>query len=241
MLDRFAERLDALRAAHAASETALKDRLAALENPGANPFAEISDQLTALYAQKDATVETVFARLAPMEARLADMERGISARLDALDWAQGEVAEQLTGIRATAEKAAPAAGMAEELARALARSDASLEAAIARLAPLEARLEALEARPWDPDADEAREQARAVAMQLIALHAAAEQTGLFADRLALLEASLPRLSATQMQLMETLAARGNDRSEAPAADGTGQGGDMEEVWSLPQLVSLHRK
>ena len=241
MLDRFAERLEALRAANAASESVLKDRLAALENPGANPFAEISDQLTALYAQKDATVETVFARLAPMEARLADMERGISARLDALDWAQGEVAEQLTGIRATAEKAAPAAGMAEELARALARSDASLEAAIARLAPLEARLEALEARPWDPDADEAREQARAVAMQLIALHAAAEQTGLFADRLALLEASLPRLSATQMQLMETLAARGNDRSEAPAADGTGQGGDMEEVWSLPQLVSLHRK
>ena len=43
----------------------LAERLAALES-AENPFAEISEQLTRLYAQKDATVETVFARLAPL-------------------------------------------------------------------------------------------------------------------------------------------------------------------------------
>ena len=45
-----------------------------------NPFAEISEQLTRLYAQKDATVETVFARLAPLEAKLAEVEGLLAAR-----------------------------------------------------------------------------------------------------------------------------------------------------------------
>ena len=58
-LDRFAERLEAV-----------QGRVATIE-AAENPFAEISEQLTRLYAQKDATVETVFARLAPLEARLA--------------------------------------------------------------------------------------------------------------------------------------------------------------------------
>ena len=61
-----------------------------------NPFAEISEQLTRLYAQKDAATETVFARLAPLEARLAELQAaletrdpkaaldGFAARLDAL-------------------------------------------------------------------------------------------------------------------------------------------------------------
>ena len=52
----------------------LAERLAALE-AAENPFAEISEQLTRLYAQKDATVETVFARLAPWR-------RGCRARPD---------------------------------------------------------------------------------------------------------------------------------------------------------------
>ena len=61
--------------------------------PAENPFAEISEQLTRLYAQKDATTETVLARLAPLEAKLAEIEGrdphgaaldGFAARLDAL-------------------------------------------------------------------------------------------------------------------------------------------------------------
>ena len=62
LLDRFAERLEAV-----------QGRVAALEG-AENPFAEISDQLTRLYGQKDAAVETVLARLAPLEAKLAALE-----------------------------------------------------------------------------------------------------------------------------------------------------------------------
>ena len=43
----------------------------------------------------------------------------------------------------------------------------------------------------------ARAEAQAIATQLIAMRAAAAQTELFADRIALLEASLPRLSVTR--------------------------------------------
>ena len=64
-LDGFAARLEAL-----------QSRLGALETPGESPFAEISAQLTRLYAQKDAATETVLARLAPLEARLAEIEAG---------------------------------------------------------------------------------------------------------------------------------------------------------------------
>ena len=41
------------------------------------PFAEISDQLTRLYAQKDSTTEAMLARLAPLEAKLAELETGL--------------------------------------------------------------------------------------------------------------------------------------------------------------------
>ena len=92
-LDRLADRLEALRAERAAAEAGLAGRLAALEG-AENPFAAISDQLTRLYAQKDATVETVFARLAPLEAKLAELDP--SAALDRfaerLEAVQGRVA-----------------------------------------------------------------------------------------------------------------------------------------------------
>ena len=63
-LDRFAERLEAV-----------QGRVAAIEG-AENPFAEISEQLTRLYAQKDATVETVFARLAPWRRGSPSSGRG---------------------------------------------------------------------------------------------------------------------------------------------------------------------
>ena len=81
-LDRFAERLEAV-----------QGRVAAIEG-AENPFAEISEQLTRLYAQKDATVETVFARLAPLEARLAalDPTAALDRFAERLEAVQGRVA-----------------------------------------------------------------------------------------------------------------------------------------------------
>ena len=216
-----------------------------LETPEENPFAEISEQLTRLYAQKDAAVETVFSRLAPLEAKLAEVEAGVAmlrpladadpraeidglaARIEALNWAQGEVAAGLAAMKAAADAQAeveaaglsPVADLADRLTRLYAQKDAGLAAVLERLAPLESRLSGLESRPWDPprdaEAEEARDharvQAQAIAAQMIAARTAADQvaaqTGLFADRLALLEASLPRLSAAQATLMQALEAR----------------------------------
>jgi DNA repair exonuclease SbcCD ATPase subunit len=337
---------------------AMQKRLEVLELPGESPFAEIADQLTRLYAQKDATVETVFARLAPLEARLAEVESElvtrdpapalaglterlagmealpprlaaledtalrqdalaavsdrlgaldreaartealdavsqrldaldrdaarvpaldrVAARLDALDWAQDEAADRLEAVSAAgrqmAERAretardvardavqgavAPVAGIAEQLGALFSRREAAVEAVLDRLAPVEARLADLEARPWDPEADETRAGIQAIAAQIIAARAAAEHTELFAERLAVLEASLPRLSAEQSLMMRDRAGQGTRPSGPrpraafgepdpgrvlPAVmDGAAPGG-MEEVWALPRLVSLHHK
>ena len=248
-LDGFALRLEAV-----------QGRLAALETPGENPFAEISGQLAQLYAQKDATVETVFARLAPLEARLAELEGGLAelrplaaddpraaveglrARLESLHWAQGEVAAGLAALQAAGAETGGFAGIADQLTRLFAQKDASVAALIERLAPLEARLGELEARPWDPDADDARAQAQAIAAQLIAARAAAEHTQLFADRLALLEASLPRLTAAQAQLMQAPGRAAPREAAQPApADRVEAADPLETIWTLPRVVSLHHK
>ena len=91
-------RVAALEAALAEQDPApalarLAERLAALET-AENPFAEISEQLTRLYAQKDATVETVFARLAPLEAQLAalDPTAALDRFAERLEAVQGRVA-----------------------------------------------------------------------------------------------------------------------------------------------------
>ena len=93
----------------------LAERLAALET-AENPFAEISEQLTRLYAQKDATVETVFARLAPLEARLAALDP--TSALDRF----AERLEAVQGRVATLESAEnPFAEISEQLTRLYAR------------------------------------------------------------------------------------------------------------------------
>jgi hypothetical protein len=255
VLDRFSERLDAL-----------KERVVLLEAPGESPFAEISEQLTRLYAQKDATVETVFARLAPLEAKLDALETGVggaagrdqveglAARLDALAYAQESASERLTVIGTKAAQIVPMAEIRKELAQAFAGRDANINGLLKRLTPLEKRLAELEARPWDPDADEARARAQEVAMQLIAARAAAQHTELFADRLALLEATLPRLSATQTILMQTLERKAGASEMAgrivaalnlPAqSDGNG-GADADDdfgaIQAMPRVISLHQK
>lgn len=87
-------------------------------------------------------------------------------------------------------------------------------------------------------------------MQLIAARAAAQHTELFADRLALLETTLPRLSATQTILMQTLERKGGASEMAgrvaaalnsPRAQEAGQGDDLGEIQSMPRVISLHQK
>ena len=108
-------------------------------------------------------METVFARLAPLEARLAEIERlgprlaaleaedpqaamaELRQGLEALQTAQGEAAGRLIALQAeTAEMGKPYAAIAEQLTRLYAQKDALVEAVFARLGPLEARLAALE-------------------------------------------------------------------------------------------------
>ena len=332
--DRAARDPAAMLAGFGERMAAMQKRLEVLEVPGESPFAEISDQLTRLYAQKDATVETVFARLAPLEERLAEVESElvtrdpapalagltarfeglealpprlaaleaevartealdavaqrldaldrdaarapaldrVAARLDALDWAQDEAADRLEALSAAGARAAEAArdaareeargavapftGITEQLGALFSRREAAVEAVLDRLAPVEARLADLEARPWDPEADETRAEIQAIASQMIAARTAAEQTALFAERLAVLEVNLPRLSAEQSLMMRDRAGQGT-RSSGPRPraafgepdpgrvlpalrDGAAPGG-MEEVWALPRLVSLHHK
>jgi hypothetical protein len=169
------------------------------------------------------------------------------------------VAAGLAALKAAGAEAGTAAApleqIADQITRLYAQKDAGLAAVLGRLAPLEARLAQIEDRPWDPDAGEARAQAQAIAAEMIAARAAAEQTELFADRLALLEASLPRLSAAQATLMQALERQGGPAGETPAADpapgvpavesapaapATPEAA-LEEIWTLPRLVSLHRK
>jgi hypothetical protein len=151
---------------------------------------------------------------------------------------------------------APFTGITEQLGALFSRREAAVEAVLDRLAPVEARLADLEARPWDPEADETRAEIQAIASQMIAARTAAEQTALFAERLAVLEVNLPRLSAEQSLMMRDRAGQGT-RSSGPRPraafgepdpgrvlpamrDGAAPGG-MEEVWALPRLVSLHHK
>ena len=85
----------------------LQGRVSGIEG-AENPFAEISDQLTRLYAQKDATVETVFARLGPLEAKLAAVEGQLAARDP--QTALERFAERLEAARAAQEAAVAALG-----------------------------------------------------------------------------------------------------------------------------------
>ena len=283
-LDRFAERLEGVRSAQADAEARLQSRIEELASEE-NPFAEISEQLTKLYAQKDATVETVFARLAPLEARLAEIERlgprfaelegrlatrdpqaavaELSARLGEMERVvaatEGATAERLAAMQgamqgAAAEAGKPYAAIAEQLARLSAHKEAVVEAVFARLAPLEARLAALETRELTEE--EARAEAQAIAAQMIAARTVAEETRLFASRLTALEASLPRLSLAQSLMMQALERQAapwpaDAPSPAPPAAGTAPAPAKApgkaaaeappEVWQMPRVVSVHHK
>ncbi|HVH01946.1 MAG TPA: hypothetical protein VM891_03170, partial [Amaricoccus sp.] len=122
-LDRFAERLEAV-----------QGRLGTLER-AENPVAEITERLAGILAQKDAAVETLVSRLAPLEARLAEIDP--QGALDRF----AERLEAVQGRLGTLEGAEnPVAEITERLAGILAQKDAAVETLVSRLAPLEARL-----------------------------------------------------------------------------------------------------
>ena len=204
-----------------AAVAALGERLGTLEGAG-DRIAALGERLGGLHAQKDAAVEAALGRLAPLEARLQALEAGLAtlggrdpqgaldglaARLEAAhaarEAAEAGMRERLAAIEGGEGRVAEVAAQLSELH---ARKEAAVEAVLARLGPLEARLAGLEAGAGsDRQAeDDARAEAQAIATQLIAMRAAAAQTELFADRLALLEASLPRLSVAQSLMMQAL-------------------------------------
>jgi exonuclease VII large subunit len=221
-LDRFADRLEAGRAALQGQIDALRTTVEiAGEAPAENPFAEIAEQLTRLYAQKDATVETVFARLAPLEAKLSEIEGRMGAldpagpvdRLAArLEELRGALQAEIADLRGPGE--IRFAKLAARVAEIGAGKEAILAALAERMAPLEAKLTEIESRGLSED--EARAEAQAVALQMIAAKTVAEETRLFANRISLLEASLPRLSLAQSLMMQAL-----ERQAAPWPAGEG--------------------
>ena len=141
--------------------------------------------------------------------------------------------------------------IAEQLTQLHAQKDAALAAVEARLAEMDARIEV------DRDAEEAaRSEARAIAEELAQLRATAAQTELFADRLAVLEASLPRLNAAQSQMMRVLerqaggsaalpAALTGPLAAAPTGAETAPAPEPADPFAafrdLPRVVSLHHK
>jgi hypothetical protein len=145
-------RLDGIAALQAAAEAALAARLAALEGaPDAG--AQIAERLAALHAQKEAAAEALLGRLAPLETKLSELETALAARdpqgaldllaerLEAVRAAQA-AAEAALAARLGALEGAPnaAAEIGERLAALHAQKDAGVEAALGRLAPLEAQL-----------------------------------------------------------------------------------------------------
>ena len=156
--------------------------------------------------------------------------------------------ETLRRIAALEAAGAPFAEVSAQLSRLHAQKDAAGEALAARLEAvardLDRRLAAVEAGGGREAEEAARAEAQAIATQLIAMRAAAAQTELFADRIALLEASLPRLSVTQSLMMQALE---RQAGAAPAA-GAGGGGSgrrpSRPAGGVPRPAadrSLHQK
>ena len=139
------------------------------------------------------------------------------------------------------------------------RRTPALAAVEARLAPHGGPARRAGAQGRRGDAEEAaRAEARAIADQLAELRAAAAQTELFADRLAVLEASLPRLNAAQSQMMRALERQAGGSAALPAgvprarlpaalhgrrarARARAAADPFAAFRDLPRVVSLHHK
>ena len=169
-LDRFAERLEAVQA-----------RVALVEG-AENPVAEIGARLAELHAQKDPAVEAMMRRLAPMEARLESLDHAqeaVAVGLEVLRAGFAHAAEADAGAEGRVDgriegTAATLAEVVDGMTRLFAQKDAGLAALVARLAPLEERLAAVETRPRDPALTDAVTEAVA--------EAAGEAAGAAAER-----------------------------------------------------------
>ena len=160
----------------------------------------------------------------------------------------------------------PYGELSERVAELAARAEAASEEIAGRIAPLAERLAALETRGIE-DEDAARAEAEEIAEQLIAMREAAERTALFADRIAMLETSLPRLTMAQSLMMEARNAgprtgvspppkppprrprrrrrrpprrrrRRPARRRRPSRSGSRRGAD--DIWNIPRVVSMHQ-
>ena len=157
-VERLAAGIEEVRAAQAAAAAGLgerleglRDRVGTLESPGESPFAAVSEQLTRLYAQKDAAVAAMLERLSPVEARLEELGRAVlatdpaverlAAEIDALRLAQAGLGGRVGALEAPGES--PFAAVSEQLTRLYAQKDAAVAAVLERLSPVEARLEEL--------------------------------------------------------------------------------------------------
>lgn len=191
-------RLDGIAALQAAAEAALAARLAALEGaPDAG--AQIAERLAALHAQKEAAAEAVLGRLAPLEAKLSELETALAARdpQAALDL----LAERLEAVRAA--QAAETAALGDRVAGRIDTVAAGAEAGLDRLeATTGARLDGLAAAQAAAEA--------ALAVRLGALEGAPNAAAEIGERLAALhaqkdagvEAALGRLAPLEAQLAE---------------------------------------
>ena len=142
-----------------------------------------------------------------------------AVRLETLHWTQGEVAAGLAALRAVigdGSVAQPFAVIAEQLTPAPCpegRGARGGRGAAGR--SMDARIDA---RVDDPgDAEEAARPRRARSPKSSPAPRPAAQTELFADRLAVLEASLPRLNAAQSQMMRVLERQAGGSAALPAA------------------------
>ena len=226
-LDGLAERLEALRG-----------RVALLETPQENPYAGIVDQLTTLYAQKDAATETMLARLAPLEARLGAIEaRDPADMLDALR-------DRLVVLETPQEN--PYAGIADQLTTLYAQKDAAAETVLARLAPLEARLGAVEARDPADMLDALRDRLAVLETPQENPYAgiADQLTTLYAQKDAATEAMFTRLAPLEARLgaVEAGLAAGLASLDPQAAlDALGQRLEAAEAGLRDRLAALETK
>lgn len=250
---------------------ALQEALASrLDEGGTDSAVEkrlqaLAGQVLGLVRDKDASLEVALAGLDQLRARMRTLEqlgdaaeaRGIlerlQERLGEIESAQARFEATLGSRLSVLEDARnPFAEDPEQLTQLYARKDATAEAVFARLAQMEARLAEAEHALVKEGADAAQFEAQAIAAQLIAGRTVAEETRRFADRIALLEASLPRLSHAQalmIQALERQAAPGvAPRLTAPGATDpaeagrpvVGSGAEDAALWRLPRVISMHR-
>ena len=268
--------LAALRAENAAGRAGLEAEREAEREAALGPVRAIAERLADLHAQKEALAEALLARVEAVEARLGALDPAATlARLAgelAHLRAEREAAEDMLGAGLDAlgariearlgalehPAADPFAALADQLAELAAQKEATVETVVALLAPLESRLAGTEAalaalpEPAPGAAEEAaRAEARAIAQALVL-----ERTALFADRLALLEASLPGPSGIHAPWFGQAAVPGLAEEAAPwgAAPPAGEvesgkagsgeearEADLAAIRSMRRIVSLRQE